>query len=78
MPRGRLDEFMADDLAMVRRIWDVAGYQPTPESTHAVEQYLADHARGRLGRIHYRPGDLGLDKDELRQRFAPYVERFVR
>jgi Sulfotransferase family len=74
----RFDEFMADDLAMVRRVWDVAGYQPSPESRRAVEEYMAGHARGRLGRIDYRVEDLGLDKDELRQRFAPYVERFVR
>ncbi|HUL99005.1 MAG TPA: sulfotransferase [Mycobacterium sp.] len=74
----RFDEFMADDLAMVRRVWDVAGYQPSPESRRAVEEYMAGHARGRLGRIDYRAEDLGLDKDELRQRFAPYVERFVR
>ena len=39
---------------------------------------MTGHARGRLGRIDYRAEDLGLDKDELRQRFAPYVERFVR
>jgi hypothetical protein len=74
----RFDEFMADDLAMVRRVWDVAGYQPSPESRRAVEEYMAGHARGRLGHIDYRAEDLGLDKDELRQRFAPYVERFVR
>ncbi|CAJ1583305.1 sulfotransferase [[Mycobacterium] wendilense] len=74
----RFDEFMADDLAMVQRVWDVAGYQPSAQSRAAVADYLAGHTRNRLGRIDYRAEDLGLDKDELRQRFAPYVERFVR
>lgn len=74
----RFDEFMADDLAMVQRVWDVAGYQPSDESRAAVAGYLAGHTRGRLGRVDYRPADLGLDRDDLSQRFAPYVERFVR
>ncbi len=73
----RFDEFMADDLAMVQRVWDTAGYTPTKESRSAVAQYLAGHTRGRLGAVDYRAEDLGLDKDELRRRFAPYVERFV-
>ena len=73
----RFDEFMADDLAMVQRVWDVAGYCPDARSRQAVADYLAGHTRGRLGSVDYRPADLGLDRDELRARFAPYVERFV-
>jgi hypothetical protein len=72
------DEFMADDLAMVQRVWDVAGYRPSAESREAVATYLAGHRRGRLGRVEYHAEDLGLDKGDLRRRFAPYVERFVR
>ena len=74
----RFDEFMADDLAMVARVWDTADYHPSAESRSAVAEYLAGHTRGRLGTVDYRAEDLGLDKDELRRRFAPYVERFVR
>ncbi|MBV5242713.1 sulfotransferase [Mycolicibacterium sp. PAM1] len=74
----RFDEFMADDLARVQRVWDTAGYTPSDESRAAVAEYLAGHTRGRLGTVDYRAEDLGLDRDELRRRFAPYVERFVR
>lgn len=73
----RFDEFMADDLAMIERVWDVAGYEPSNESRRAVADYLAGHTRGRLGKVDYRPEDLGLDRADLRRRFAPYVERFV-
>ncbi|MFI5507215.1 sulfotransferase family protein [Mycobacterium sp. NPDC051804] len=73
----RFDEFMADDLAMAQRVWDTAGYRPSDESRKAVSEYMAGHARGRLGNVEYHPEDLGLDKDDLRRRFAPYVERFV-
>ena len=74
----RFDEFMADDLAMVQRVWDTAGYRPSEESRKAVSDYMAGHTRGRLGKVEYHAEDLGLDKDDLRRRFAPYVERFVR
>jgi hypothetical protein len=39
---------------------------------------MSGHQRGRLGRVEYHAEDLGLDRDELRRRFAPYVERFVK
>jgi hypothetical protein len=68
---------MVDNLAMVRRIWDIAEYRPSAESVRAVEAYQAGHARGRLGRIDYRAEDLDLEKDDLRRRFAPDIERFV-
>lgn len=74
----RFDEFMADDLAMAQRVWATAKYVPSDESRKAVADYMAGHTRGRLGKIDYRAEDLGLDKDELRQRFTPYVERFLR
>ena len=74
----RFDEFMADDLAMAQRVWDTAGYTPSNESRKSVADYMAGHTRGRLGKVDYRAEDLGLDKDELRRRFAPYVDRFVR
>jgi len=74
----RFDEFMADDLAMAQRVWDTAGYDPSAQSRKAVSDYVAGHARGRLGNVEYRVEDLGLDKDDLRRRFAPYVDRFVR
>jgi hypothetical protein len=71
------DEFMRDDLAMVRRICALADHELSPASDAAIAAYLAGHERGRLGRIDYRPEDVGLDADDLRRRFRPYVERFL-
>jgi hypothetical protein len=39
--------------------------------------YVANHQRGRLGRVETSCEMFGLDEDELRARFAPYVERFL-
>lgn len=74
----RFDEFMADDLAVAERIHALAG-EPLDEKTRAaMADYLADHQRGRLGRIDIAAADLGLDEDEVRARFAPYTNRFLR
>jgi hypothetical protein len=72
----RFDEFMADDLAMARRIYRLADQPITPEAEAAWSSYLAGHARGRLGRVDYRAADVGLDLDQLSARFAAYRQRF--
>lgn len=73
----RFDEFMADDLATTERIYELAGEPVTPEAARAMADYLAGHQRGRLGTIDYVASDVGLDLDEMRERFAPYVARFL-
>lgn len=70
-------EFMADDLAMVKRIYGVAGLDVTDEARGALERYLEEHPRGKHGRIVYDlQGDFGIDPEELRKRFEFYYERF--
>ena len=39
--------------------------------------YLAGHRRGRLGTVDDERRRVGLDEDDLRDRFAPYVARFL-
>ena len=73
----RFDEFMADDLATAERIYEIAGEPLTDEASAAMAEYLAGHQRGRLGTVEYRAEDVGLDLDEVRERFAPYVARFL-
>jgi hypothetical protein len=73
----RFDDFMADDLAMVRHIYELAA-QPFEGAAHqAMAKYLATHRRGHRGRIDYRPEEVGLDRAELRDRFAFYLHRFL-
>jgi len=73
----RFDEFMAAESATVRAIYERSDQPFDERSEEAVQKYLARHERGRLGRIDYRAEDVGLDADELRERFAPYVARFL-
>lgn len=69
-------EFMEDDIAMVERIYGVAGQPFTPEVRAAMETFMAGHPRGRHGRVDYRLADIGLDLAERRHALAPYAERF--
>jgi Sulfotransferase family len=73
----RFDDFMADDLATARRVLALADEPATPDAESAMAAYLAGHQRGRLGRIDYRPEDVGLDLDDLRARYGAYVARFL-
>lgn len=73
----RFDDFMADDLATARQVYDLAGETVTPEADAAMREFLDSHQRDRHGRIDYRAADLGLDVDELGERFAGYTARFL-
>lgn len=73
----RFDDFMADEDAVISAVYELAGEPLTGEARRAMADYLATHERGRHGRIDYRPADIGLDVDVLRERFAFYTERFL-
>ena len=73
----RFDDFMADDLATVASIYDLAGQPLDERARTAHADYLASHQRERHGGLVYDLADFGLDRDELAQGFAPYVDRFL-
>jgi len=73
----RFGDFMADESGALDRIYALAGRRLSDEARSAMTSYLAGHQRGRLGSIAYRAEDVGLDVDELTERFRPYVERFL-
>jgi hypothetical protein len=70
-------EFMADDAAMVRRVYERAELPVTATARAAHGDYLATNPRGRYGQVSYDlAGDFGVDPARLRERFAFYFERF--
>ena len=69
-------EFMADDVAMVERIYALAGQPFTPAVRGARAEFGATHPRGRHGRVHYDLADVGLDEAERRAALKNYVDRF--
>jgi hypothetical protein len=69
-------EFMADDLAMVERIYHLAEQPLDASARHAHERYLAGHQRDRHGKVVYDLEPFGLDARDLREHFADYSNRF--
>jgi Sulfotransferase family len=70
------DQFMADDVAMVERVYRLAG-QPFDEAARAaMSTFVAEHPRGRHGTIQYDLRQFGLDRAERRRALAFYVDRF--
>jgi len=73
----RFDDFMADEVGTVDRIYALAGEPFTGEAQAAVAGYLEGHQRGRFGGVETSCEMFGLTEDDLRARFAPYVDRFL-
>lgn len=70
-------EFMADDLAMVRRVYDVAGIPVTAEAEQQLNDYLQANPRGKHGQIIYDlEADFGVKPASLYKRFDFYYRRF--
>jgi len=72
----RFDEFMADDIATVERVYDRAAQPFTDTARAAMGGFMAEHPRGRHGGVHYDPTELGIDRAERRDALAFYTMRF--
>jgi Sulfotransferase family len=70
------DEFMADDLAMVERIYALADQPWDDDVRAALQAYMDGHPRGRHGGVRYDFDVLGLDPAEREQALAFYRDRF--
>ncbi len=73
----RFDDFMVDEIGVAEKVYALAGEPFTEPACGAVADYLSGHQRGRLGSVETSHEMFGLRPDDLRSRFAPYVERFL-
>ena len=73
----RFNEFMADELGVAEQVYRQAGERLDDDARTAMADYLAGHQRGRLGTVATSPELFGLVEQDLREPFAPYVERFL-
>jgi hypothetical protein len=72
----RFDEFMADELGTVERVYAFAGQPFDDTARRATAAYLDAHRPGRHGTVVYRLDDFLLDADERRDALRFYQERF--
>jgi hypothetical protein len=70
------DDFMKNDVEMVRRIYDLADQPLTDDAERAMTAFMAEHPRGRHGGIIYEPTQFGFDRDQLSNSFQFYTDRF--
>ena len=73
----RFDDFMAAELGVAEQVYALAGETMTDDARASMAGYISGHQRGRLGRVATSCEMFGLDENQLRKRFAPYVERFL-
>lgn len=73
----RFSDYMADQIGAVERIYAMAGLEMTDEVRAQLQAYIDSHSRDRHGQLEYDlQGDFGVDRAELRRRFAFYADRF--
>jgi hypothetical protein len=73
----RFDEYMADQKAVIHRVYAMSGLPLTADAASRIDAYLAANPRGKHGQVAYDlAGDFGVDVAALRRRFRFYYERF--
>lgn len=70
------DELVADPLATVAAVYERLGVALEHDAEVAMGDYVRDNPRGKHGSYDYSLADVGLTEAEVRERFAPYCERF--
>jgi hypothetical protein len=70
------DEFMADDLAMVARVYDLAGQPLDRRATESMAAFMATHPRGVHGAVTYDLTQFAIDGGERRRALDFYTQRF--
>jgi hypothetical protein len=70
-------EFMADDMAVVDHLYDVAGVELPARVRDRLSGYLEANPRGKHGQVRYDlEGDFGVSPAEVRARFDFYTDRW--
>ncbi|WP_293004466.1 sulfotransferase [Mycobacterium sp.] len=75
----RYTDFVADQVATVRRYYEFSGRELTPHAERAMRTYLAENRGDRHGKFRYSTQllvDIGEDLDALHEEFRPFRERF--
>jgi hypothetical protein len=70
------DEFMADDMAMVGRVYELAGQPMDERARAAMAAFMDAHPRGKFGAVTYDLAEFGLDPAERRKALSFYTDRF--
>jgi len=70
-------DLMTDPVDTVAHIYAATGDELSDTAAAAVADYVQRNPKGRFGEHRYDVTTYGLDPDEIRERFAGYVERYA-
>jgi hypothetical protein len=70
------DDFVAGSMKVVERIYNHFDMPIEPEARTAFEAHVEANPKGKHGKHQYALEEYGLEADAVRERFAPYIERF--
>ncbi|MEH6604534.1 MAG: sulfotransferase [Pseudomonadales bacterium] len=71
------DVFMADDLAMVDKIYAKADLDMNEKAKAELQTFIDDHPRGKHGRMIYNLQEqFGVSREQLAERFGFYYQQF--
>lgn len=70
------DDFVGDPMAVAEKIYGHFELPMTDDTRKAIDAHIASNPKGRHGTHEYQLDDWGLASQEVRARFAPYIERF--
>jgi hypothetical protein len=69
-------DFIRDEIAMVRRIYDHFGFALSPEAEVRMRRFLAANPKDKHGAHRYTLADAGLDAETERARYGAYQARY--
>jgi hypothetical protein len=72
----RLPELVADDLAVVRRIYAAAEQPYDERAESSIAEYVRTHPQGRFGTVEVDWSVFDVDPEERRAAMADYAEAF--
>jgi len=73
----RFDQFMADDMGTIERIYALAGQPFDGTARSAMQSYVDTHERDRFGKVIYDVDQIGIDVAARREQMRAYSEFFA-
>ena len=71
------DDLMANDMDVVRRIYDFAGMELTPQAEAAMQAWSDENGQHRHGEHVYSLADAGITEADINRRMGAYARRFA-
>lgn len=70
------DQFVADPVAMMRRIYQYFGYPLSEAAEAGIRRWVVEQPADKYGVHRYDAAQFGLNDTVIRETFKPYIERF--